>query len=171
MKEYLSFVNGKIEYYQANNRKDGKDVLIPKGATQAFNLISSDDFMFWKHDNFLWSTKSQTWVSCLTGYYTYSEKRDELGSGYLNHFWQRPTETLTKDERVIWFEKFIGGERVQYRVKDTQQWHNMTFKSLVIFDHKDLEFRNAPTVVEIDGFNFHSKESLLKYIDNNYQLD
>ena len=84
---------------------------------------------------------------------------------------KRPTETLTKDERVIWFEKFIGGERVQYRVKDTQQWHNMTFKSLVIFDHKDLEFRNAPTVVEIDGFNFHSKESLLKYIDNNYQLD
>ena len=169
MKEYLSFVNGKIEYYQANHRKDGKDVLIPKGATQAFKLISIDGFIFWQNNDLIWSELNNSWCVCGMTYFTFDELRGLVDSE--NRCWQRPAKTPTKDERVIWFEKFIGGERVQYRVKDTQQWHNMAFKSLVIFDHKDLEFRNAPTVVEIDGFNFHSKESLLKYIDNNYQLD
>ena len=85
--------------------------------------------------------------------------------------WQQHNETPTKDERVVWFEKFISGERVQYLAKDTKQWHNMTFNSLVHFNHKNLEFRNTPNIVEVGGFQFKTKEALLKYVDNNYQLD
>jgi hypothetical protein len=77
--------------------------------------------------------------------------------------------------KLEWFDKFLQGVKVQYRIGDavgseTSQWHNLTWKSLKDLQHPSIEFREAPKYVVLNGITFKDKESLLKHIANNYDL-
>lgn len=78
--------------------------------------------------------------------------------------------------KVEWFEKFLNGVKVQYRIgiavgSETSQWCNMTYNSLKNLQHSPIEFREAPKYVVLNGITFKDKESLLRHIANNYNLD
>lgn len=79
------------------------------------------------------------------------------------------SKTTKIDYIVDYFKKYLEGEKVQYRVKDTKQWHNLTPNSLNIFANTllNLEFRVIPKKVEIDGV-LMSKEEAIKYLNKHY---
>lgn len=77
--------------------------------------------------------------------------------------------------KVEWFEKFLNGVKVQYRIgaavgSETSQWSNLTWNALKNLQHSPIEFREAPKYVVLNGITFKDKESLLRHIANNYNL-
>lgn len=86
------------------------------------------------------------------------------------------TSEPQKDQRVEYFEKFLNGEKIQYRIgiaagSDNSQWHNLTWNALKDMKHPLIEFQEAPKYVKLNGFEFKSVESLLKHVKSNYNLE
>ena len=72
----------------------------------------------------------------------------------------------SKKLRVQMFEKWLHGEEIQYKLGGTQ-WHNMTEASLKFMKRSDIELREKPKLVQVDGQNLN-KEDAIKFIERNY---
>ena len=90
--------------------------------------------------------------------------------------WERNPETpntSTKD-KLKFIEKWLNGEKIQYILgveSEKTQWHNFTEGAMQYIKRSDIKFREAPKYVTINGIEFKSVESLLKYVKNNFDLD
>lgn len=110
--------------------------------------------------------------------------RQEWGTAISDHsdkipVWQRqpkddPENNPTDLEVVAsYFIKYLKCIPVQYKCdnKEGSQWHNMTDNSMKYFKHPNIQLREAPKYVTINGVEFKTKEALMKYVDKNYTLD
>ena len=69
---------------------------------------------------------------------------------------------------------FMNGEKIQYILgveSEKTQWHNITEGAIRYIKRSDIKFREAPKYVTINGIEFKSVESLLKYVKNNFDLE
>lgn len=72
----------------------------------------------------------------------------------------------SKKIRVEMFEKWLNNEPIQYKLGGTQ-WHNMTEASLKFLKRSDIELREKPKLVKVDGQTLN-KEDAIKFIERNY---
>jgi len=56
-------------------------------------------------------------------------------------------------------------------MSEKTQWHNFTEGAMQYIKRSDIKFREAPKYVTINGIEFKSVESLLKYVKNNFDLE
>ena len=117
-----------------------------------------------------WRELNNESVQDYLGDYTVLWERAEcVKSNYESDF------EIAKDNRVEYFEKFLNGEKIQYRIGSAvgnpeSQWHNLTWNALKDMKHTLIEFRETPKYVTINGIEFKTTESLLKHVKNNYDL-
>ena len=117
-------------------------------------------------------------------YANYGEWGQWVESGLPNFesLWQRNTATTTDtsiQEKLKFIEKWLNGEKIQYILGDISeksqsektQWHNFTEGAMQYIKRSDIKFREAPKYVTINGIEFKSVESLLKYVKNNFDLE
>ena len=115
-------------------------------------------------------------------YATYGEWGEWVESGLPNFesLWKR-NHTTTLDskntstqEKLKFIEKWLNGEKIQYILgieSEKTQWHNFTEGAMQYIKRSDIKFRGAPKYVTINGIEFKSVESLLKYVKNNFDLE
>lgn len=72
-----------------------------------------------------------------------------------------------KDHRVVFFENYLNGMAVQYRSIGSEQWHNITDKSVNYLARSNFEYREKPEKVEINGLLL-TKEQAIAYIEKIY---
>lgn len=75
-------------------------------------------------------------------------------------------EVLDIHWKVEYFKKWLEGKPIQYKVGGTH-WHNMTENSLSYFAHNNVQLRDKPREIEIDGKLF-PPEQAINYLKNNY---
>lgn len=75
-------------------------------------------------------------------------------------------DVLNINWKVEYFKKWLEGKPIQYKLGGTH-WHNMTENSLSYFSHNNVQLRDRPTEIEIDGKLF-SPEQAINYLKNNY---
>ena len=90
--------------------------------------------------------------------------------------WQRNPETpnTSIQDKLKFIEKWLNGEKIQYILgveSEKTQWHNFTEGAMQYIKRSDIKFREAPKYVTINGVEFKSVESLLKYVKNNFDLE
>ena len=101
----------------------------------------------------------------------------ELYKGMGDVLWKRNPKTKTNtsiQEKLKFIEKWLNGEKIQYILGDMSektQWHNFTEGAMQYIKRSDIKFREAPKYVTINGVEFKSVESLLKYVKNNFDLE
>ena len=78
-------------------------------------------------------------------------------------------EEVLKDQRLIWFEKFLNGVEVQFQFGEGI-WEDLTWFGLRLLEDDSIQFREKPKFAVIDGFEFHSEDKLLEYIRKQYNL-
>lgn len=71
-----------------------------------------------------------------------------------------------KKLRVEMFDKWLSGKPIQYKLGG-KQWHNLTENSLKYLQRSDIELREKPKLVEVDGVLLE-KEYAIKFIESNY---
>ena len=78
-------------------------------------------------------------------------------------------------EKLSYIDKWLKGEKIQYHlgtfVDGKSQWHNLNEKALQYLKRSDMKFRVAPKYLTINGVEFKSMDSLIKYVKNNYDLN
>lgn len=90
--------------------------------------------------------------------------------------WKRNTAT---QEKLKFIEKWLNGEKIQYSLEvesdkskeDESKWHNFTEGAMQYIKRSDIKFREAPKYVTIDGIKFKNFESILNYINSNFDLE
>lgn len=184
MKKYLTRnING--DYFVVDHHS-GFDIdqliLIPEGAEIALKgSDSSCKIHFWKNGGkYIYRGD---WLECSEISHVTVDKFKEVWKDH-KVVWQEMPNEISEDDvqidfnklKVEWFEKFLNGVKVQYRIgvavgSETSQWCNMTYNALKDLQHSPIEFREAPKYVVLNGITFKDKESLLRHIANNYNLD
>lgn len=157
-------------------------ILIPEGAEIALKAYDSAcNIHFWKGGGkYIYRGD---WLECSEISHTTVDKFKEVWKDH-KVVWQEMSNEITENNvqidfnklKVEWFEKFLNGVKVQYRIgvavgSETSQWCNMTYNALKNLQHSPIEFREAPKYVVLNGITFKDKESLLRHIANNYNLD
>ena len=156
MKEYLT-KNSKGEYQLINHHFGYDDIEVPEGADEY-----RSNLRFYKNNGKLF-------------YVTYGEW-EESGLRKYETLWKRnPTTHDTSIQHKLKFiEKCLNGEKIQYILgeeTDKSQWYNLTEGAMQYIKRSDIKFREAPKYVTINGVEFKSVESLLKYVKNNFDLE
>lgn len=156
-------------------------VEVPKDADTFIELLHvKGSFFFFKTQGNLnvWYNKVNCWkelnnksVQDYLGDHTVLWERTECEENPLNQIFE-----TAKDNRVEYFEKFLNGEKIQYRIgsavgNENSNWNNVTSKSLQNFVHNPIEFREAPKFVTLNGIEFKSIERLINHVKNNYDLE
>lgn len=156
MREYLT-KNSKGEYQLVNHRFSYDDIEVPEGADEY-----RSDLRSYKNNGKLFYVTYGGWVeSGLTKYET---------------LWKRnnTTHDTSIQDKLKFIEKWLNGEKIQYILgeeTDKSQWHNLTEGAMQYIKRSDIKFREAPKYVTINGVEFTSVESLLKYVKNNFDLE
>lgn len=155
-------------------------VEVPKDADTFIELIYvKGTFFFFKTKGNLsvWDNTVNCWrelknesVQDYLGDHTVLWERTECEESPLNQIFK-----TAKDNRVEYFEKFLNGAKLQYRIgsavgNENSNWNNITSKSLQNFVHNPIEFREAPKFVTLNGIEFKSIERLINHVKNNYDL-
>lgn len=73
----------------------------------------------------------------------------------------------TRDERVIYFEKFLNGEKVQYYYGDS--WDDLKDTSLKYLTDKKIKLRLDPKPISCDGRRFANKQEVIDYLNTKYE--
>ena len=186
MKEYLdtNYELRSVKQTSGDNRVPDSWIEVPEGAEIAVQGALLKKVVFYKEN----------------GEYQFDDKWIECGfdNGVIHHnlkffldydkrnriVWQRldskreTTNTSTK-EKLKFIEKWLNGEKIQYILgvesektqPDKSQWHNFTEGAMRYIKRSDIKFREAPEYVTINGIEFKSVESLLKYVKNNFDLE
>ena len=179
-KEYIAKVSGDWRLVESHELVRGR-IEVPKGA-EIFLLDKSwgeDTLYFVKHDGDVFheyyisgtDIQNNTWIKG-----TIKELHKDMGEV----LWQRNTtktlensNTTTKD-KLKFIEKWLNGEKIQYILgveSEKTQWHNFTEGAMQYIKRSDIKFREAPKYVTINGIEFKSVESILKYVKNNFDLE
>lgn len=179
MKEYLvKNIEGKYVLTFELGLTSDNVIEIPNGTNivTRHDRVNSEVFFHWKSrdsdefylkDEKVWDNNfGQT----LHDYLDQSDGEGEI-------IWDRNEEYLeedtSKDCRLGWFEKFLNGVKIQYKLdaKEDSQWHNMTEGALKYFQRKDIKLREAPKHVKVNGIEFKSADKILKYVKNNFDIE
>ena len=89
------------------------------------------------------------------------------------------TQNTSIQNKLKFIEKWLNGEKIQYILgvesdktqTDESKWHNFTEGAMQYIKRSDIKFREAPKYITINGIEFKSVESLLKYVKNNFDLE
>lgn len=156
---------------------------VPEGA-EVLTGLKKDKYtlVFWK------PLTGEVYKDGLFKSYSYhkSMSYEEYKSNWINNcvLWERnPTtldsgNTVTQD-KLKFIEKWLNGEKIQYTLcvesektqADKSKWHNFTEGAMQYIKRSDIKFREAPKYVTIDGIEFKNVESILNYINSNFDLE
>lgn len=179
MKEYL--VKNMYGEYKLTDHHSGFNVgdliEVPDGA-EIFLLDKScceDTLYFVKHDGKVFheyytnatDVSNNAWIKGTI---------KELHKGMGKVLWQRNNTTTNTSiqDKLKFIEKWLNGEKIQYILgieSGKSQWHNFTEGAMQYIKRSDIKFREAPKYVTINGIEFKSVDSLLKYVKNNFDLE
>ena len=182
MKEYIAKVSGDWRLVDSHELVSGR-IEVPEGA-EIFLLDKScgdDTLYFVKHDGEVFheyyidttEVPNNTWIKGIL---------KELHKGMGEVLWQRNNTTTPNtlvQEKLKFIEKWLNGEKIQYILgvesdkiqSEKTQWYNFTEGAMQYIKRSDIKFREAPKYVTINGVEFKSVESLLKYVKNNFDLE
>lgn len=158
MKEYLELQEDGSYNIVLAYRKEGNNwIEVPEGAEEY-----RSNYKFYKNNGGLYYSSYDEWVE--SGIYPYKT------------LWQRKhtTPNTATQDKLKFIEKWLNGEKIQYILgveSDKTQWHNFTEGAMQYIKRSDIKFREAPKYVTINGIEFKSVESLLKYVKNNFDLE
>ena len=164
MKEYIAKVSGNWRLVDSHESIIGQ-IEVPEGAEEY-----RANYRFYKNNGELFYCPEGGWTKSIMSEY--------------EPLWQRSPTTLDSKDTTIqnklkFIEKWLNGEKIQYILgvesdkiqSEKTQWHNFTEGAMQYIKRSDINFREAPKYVTINGIEFKSVERLLKHVKNNFDLE
>lgn len=88
---------------------------------------------------------------------------------------KQPTINTSVEHKLKWINKWLFGDKIQYKLSttpdDDKQWHNFTEGAFQYLKRSDLNFREAPKYVTLNGIVFKSMKQLVSHIKRNYDME
>ena len=157
-KEYIANVSGAWRLVESHEIVSGR-VEVPEGAEEY-----RTNYKFYKNNG-------ELFYSSLLFEWTKSSMPEYIT------LWKRSnTETANASvqDKLKFIEKWLNGEKIQYilgDISDKTQWYNFTEGAMQYIKRSDIKFREAPKYVTINGIEFKNVESILNYINSNFDLE
>ena len=180
-KEYIAKVSGNWRLVDSHELVSGR-IEVPEGAeilyfgkryesaNHFFKIVDGKSYYKYLNKDSKWREYSNT------GLNDFKEIIDNF-----RVMWKRNPETpkTSIQEKLKFIEKWLNGQKIQYILavesdkiqSEKTQWHNFTEGAMQYIKRSDIKFREAPKYVTINGIEFKSVESLLKYVKNNFDLE
>lgn len=183
MQEYLKKTNVGYKLVLREEGYDDADIKVPFGATKMVELILfKEGYRFFKVSNkglYKWSSYLEYWelLNCKT-------ISENLGGHDI--LWEREIQdssqevlaiqdNISKQHREVlkYFEMYLKGVDIQFKLDNSTepQWYNMTDSSMNAFKHPNVQLREKPRYVTLDGITFKTAHDLLVYLKKEYNID
>ena len=170
-KEYIAKVSGDWRLVDSHELVSGR-IEVPEGAEIAIESLCKPYFV---------KLNGETYDEFFCFEWRSGGLTEQSLRKYKKILWQRnlTTNNTSIQDKLKFIEKWLNGEKIQYILgiesektqSDKSKWHNFTEGAMQYIKRSDIKFREAPKYVTINGSEFKSVKSLLKYVKNNFDLE